>query len=402
MDTDVSPQGWLRDSPGAVYQLFRHHLTPLTKSDVARHSGLSRSAINARIAPLIDSGLLGPADTQGATGGRPAERFELNAGWGLLLIADMGATAIRAAVCDLRATFLAEKTAPVDITSGPEAILAVIGGMFDELLASTGRLPADVVGVGLDVPGPVDHELGRVVRPPIMPGWHDYDIPAFFKDRFSCPVLVEKDTNAMALGEQSLNHSAISDLVFVKLGTGIGTGMVLRGSIYRGADGAAGDIGHIPIESRSDEGSPPICRCGNYGCLEAYVSGWAFVRELESSGFDVKSVDDAVQLIRAREPAAVELVRRSADVIGTSISHLVNIVNPRRIVIGGQIAGVDDSLIAGIRETVYRRSLPLATRDLEIVPSTLGSRAGVYGLARLVLDDVLVPERIDHILSMVA
>jgi len=399
MPRAVEPHPWLRDSPGAILGLFRSDAEPLTKADVVRLSGLSRTAVNARVNPLIEAGILRLSRSQSTTGGRPAERYELNRDWGVVLIADMGATAIRAAASDLRANILAERTERIDIGAGPEAVLARVDRLLEGLLAETGRDAGDVVGIGLDVPGPVDHERGRVIRPPIMTGWHDFDVPGHFAATYSGPVLVEKDTNAMAFGEQRIIHHDTDDVVFVKLGTGVGTGMVIRGEIYRGADGAAGDIGHIPLVGTAELEAAPLCRCGNRGCIEAYASGWAMVRDLDRPSRPVRTVDDVIRLAETRDHDALRAVRRAAEIVGTAVSDLVNIINPRTIVVGGQLAAIEDGLIAGIREVVYRRSLPLATRDLEIVSSELGSRAGVYGLARLVIDEVLSASRIDHLLA---
>lgn len=399
MSSSRPPTSWLRDSPGAILGIFRSEQHPLTKSELVDLSRLSRSAINARVAPLIEVGILRLTSAQGTTGGRPAERYELNPDRGVVLVVDTGATGLRAAVCDLSATILHELTLPIDIADGPQAILGRIGDLFSELLQRAHRTPAQVLGIGIAAPGPVDHRSGRAICPPIMTGWHDFDIPAYFRPRFDCPVLVEKDTNAMAFGEQRIKHRETENLVFLKLGTGIGTGLVIQDEIYRGADGAAGDIGHIPLTDSEATSPAPLCRCGNRGCIEAYAAGWAMVRELDQPGRRVRSVEVLIALAEARDPEVLQAVRRSAGIIGTAVSDLVNIVNPRTIVIGGQLAAIEGGLISGIRETVYRRALPLATRDLEIIPSALGSHAGVHGLALLVTDEVFSAERIDRLLA---
>jgi predicted NBD/HSP70 family sugar kinase len=270
--------------------------------------------------------------------------------------------------------------------------------MFAQLLAAAGRAAAQVYGVGVDVPGPVDFDSGQVVSPPIMSGWDRFDIPGWFAAHYDCPVLVDKDVNAMAFGEQRSAHPQVRQLLMVKAGTGIGAGLILGGEVYRGADGAAGDIGHIqvPVE---DADAEPICRCGNTGCVEAYAGGWALVRDLRAAGHDVATVDDAVTLIRTGDVAAVRLARRAGRIIGRAIADSVSLVNPRVIVIGGQLARIEEQLFAGIRELVYRRSLPLATRNLQIVASTLDTRAGLVGLALLLADGIFAPDRIESLLD---
>ena len=277
-------------------------------------------------------------------------------------------------------------------------MLARIEGCFEALLRNRARSKVDVRGVGLNVPGPVDIESGRTINPPIMAGWHDFDIPAAFRRFYSCPVVVEKDGTAMAFGEHRRAHPTIPNLVFVKLGTGIGTGIVVAGMPYRGSHGGAGDVGHIALANQ-DDGDLPLCRCGNAGCIEAYASGWALVRDLSSLGYRIDSIDDVVRLARDGNPDAVRLVRRAAQVFGAAVSDLVSILNPEVVAIGGQLAAIGDLLFAGIREVVYRRSLPLATRSLSILPSALEERAGVLGLAELVADRVYQPADIDRLLS---
>jgi len=390
----VERSPWLLDSPGAVLKLFREDRTPLTKADVMQRTGLSRTAVNKRLDLLLHAGILETADGEARTGGRPADRFQLNARRGVVLIADTGATGMRVAICDLRADVLREVYEVIDTTDGPESVLGEVARVFGLLLSETGWSRDQVAGIGIDVPGPVDHATGRVVSPPIMTGWHDYDIPAFFAADYSCPVIVEKDANAMAFGEHRLVYPTADNLVFVKFGTGLGTGMVINREIYRGSSGAAGDIGHIPLTMREDDDAP-MCRCGNIGCVEAYASGWALARDLRELGHSIDTVNDVADSIRARNTDAIRLVRAASTVIGRALSDLVNIVNPQIIAIGGQLVTPDDLLLAGVREIVYSRSLPLATRSLQIVRSELDERAGVHGLARLALDEAYSVERIN-------
>lgn len=390
--------GAAQDGVGGIFRLFRSYPDGLTKSDVVRLSGLSRTTVNQRLEPLLAAGLLMPAAEEARTGGRPADRFVVNESRGVVLVADMGASGLRAALCDMAATVRAERYAASDITDGPLAVLGRVHALFTDMLAEVDRTPENVCGIGVDVPGPVDHETGRVVSPPIMTGWHNYDIPGYFGPHFDAPVVVEKDVNAMAFGEQRVAHPDARDLVFVKVGTGIGTGIIAAGEIYRGADGAAGDVGHTQLTHDGDQGGP-TCRCGKLGCVEAFAGGWALQRDLQELGLDVPTVGAAVQLTRDRHPDAMRLFTSAAAVVGAALSDLVNVLNPRTLVLGGQLAAVDDMLFAGVREAVYRRSLPLATRKLEIVPSTLAEKAGVWGLARLVIDHVYAPARVEALVA---
>jgi predicted NBD/HSP70 family sugar kinase len=382
---------------GEVLALFRARPS-LTRADVMQLTGLSRSTVNQRIDALLTSALVVPSGEGAPTGGRPASRFSFNGDRGVLLVADIGATGMRTALCNLRGVVSAEIERVIDVAAGPQTVLAAANEMFAQLLAGAGRTAAEVYGLGIDVPGPVDFDSGQVVSPPIMSGWDRFDIPGWFTAHYDCPVLVDKDVNAMAFGEQRCAHPAVRQLLMVKAGTGIGAGLILGGEVYRGADGAAGDIGHIQVPV-DDADTEPVCRCGNTGCVEAYAGGWALVRDLRAAGHEVTTVDDAVTLIRTGDLAAVRLARRAGRILGRAIADSVSLFNPRVIVIGGQLARIEEQLFAGIRELVYRRSLPLATRNLQIVASTLDTRAGLVGLALLLAEGIFAPDRIESLLN---
>lgn len=382
---------------GEVLQLFRGRPS-LTRADVMHLTGLSRSTVNQRLDALIAAALVVPSGEGSPTGGRPASRFTFNTDRGVLLVADIGATGMRTALCDLKGAVRAEAERGIDVATGPQAVLSAAEQMFAGLLEGAGRTAGDVHGIGIDVPGPVDFDSGQVVSPPIMSGWDRYDIPGWFAGRYDCPVLVDKDVNAMAFGEQRSVYPDVRQLLMLKAGTGIGAGMIIGGEVYRGADGAAGDIGHIQL-TVDDTDTEPVCRCGNTGCVEAYAGGWAIVRDLRAAGHDVTTVDDAVTLIRTGDLTAVRLARRAGRIIGHAIADSVSLFNPRVVVIGGQLARIEEQLFAGIRETVYRRSLPLATRNLQLVATQLGNRSGLVGLALLLADGIFAPDRVDALIS---
>jgi predicted NBD/HSP70 family sugar kinase len=388
-------------SVGEVLALFRS-AGPQTRADVMHSTGLSRSTVNQRLDTLLAHGFVVPAGEQREEvpgRGRPAGTFAFHRDRGVLLVADVGATGLRAALCDLAGTVTLERTRAIDVAEGPLAVLEVIDGFFRDMLAEAGRGPDAVHGIGLDVPGPVDFAAGLVVSPPIMSGWDRFDIRGWFAPRYPCHVMVDKDVNAMAFGEHRTVHPDAEALLMLKVGTGIGSGIIAGGQVFRGADGAAGDIGHVQLAVPGTD-SPPLCRCGNVGCLEAYAGGWALVRDLREAGHDVASVDDALALTVAGNPDAARFLRRAGRLLGGAVAEAVSLLNPRVIVLGGQVAaGAGDPLLAGIREHVYRRSLPLATARLQIVPSRLGAGAGLVGSALLLADLVLAPERISELLA---
>ena len=238
-----------------------------------------------------------------------------------------------------------------------------------------------------------------------MPGWDGYPIRERLAARYDAPVWVDNDVNVMALGEWQYGAAFGHDnVVFLKIGTGIGAGLISDGLLHRGAQGAAGDVGHIGVIGHGGV----LCRCGNVGCLEAVAGGGALARDGEAAAREGRSPVLAEALDRdgavtARDVAAgaargdavsVELLQRAGRYIGYALASIVNFFNPSLIVVGGGVAGSGDVFIAAIREVVYGRSLPLATRELAIRRSSLGLRAGVMGAAAMVLDGLFSPEGI--------
>jgi predicted NBD/HSP70 family sugar kinase len=364
----------------------------MTRAELVRHTGLARSTVAQRVDALLAHALLVETSGNPSTGGRPPAKLAFNRDAGLVLVADIGATHSRLAACDLTGTPLAEVALDQDIAAGPEAVLSWVDDRFAELLDQVGRSREQVWAVGIGVPGPVAFATGQPANPPIMPGWSGFSIRSWFADRYEAPVLVDNDVNIMALGEHHTHWRDADHLLFVKVGTGIGCGIVAGRKIHRGSQGAAGDIGHVRIEGHDDV----ACRCGNMGCLEAVAGGQALAGRLAQAGLDARHSRDVVRLAQAGEPQAVRMVRDAGRALGDVLAAAVNFFNPGAIVLGGDIADTDEHLLAGVRETIFQRSLPLATRDLRIVRSRLGDRAGITGAAMLAIEHVLAPEAIDR------
>ncbi len=370
----------------------------MTRADLARVTGLARSTVAQRVDLLLAKGLVHDTGGSVSTGGRPPAVLVFNRDAGVVLVADLGATHARVAVCDLVGTLLAERAGDLDIALGPDRVLEWLDERFKELLDEVGRSRDDVRGIGVGVPGPVEFASGRPVNPPIMPGWDDFPIPEWFDGRYRAPVLVDNDVNIMARGEHRVHWRETEHLLLIKVGTGIGCGIVADGHIHRGARGAAGDIGHIRATSSADV----VCRCGNVGCLEAIAGGLALAERLAEQGADATRSRDVVRLVRSGHAGAIRMVRDAGRTLGEVLAGTVNFFNPAVIVIGGDIAEAHAQLLAGVREGIFSRSLPLATRDLRIVPSRLGDRAGVIGAATMVIEHVLSPEAVDRSLRPAA
>jgi predicted NBD/HSP70 family sugar kinase len=379
---------------GSVLRLIRDG-DAVTRAAIARRTGLARSTVAQRVDALLAHELVVEAGGEASTGGRPATVLAFNHRAGIVLVADLGATHSRLAVSDLSGTPLTEVAFDMDIGDGPESVLSGVDARFKDLMKQADRAASHVRGIGIGVPGPVDFPAGRPVNPPIMPGWDGFSIPDWFRERYDAPVLVDNDVNIMALGEHWSHWRDVDHLLYVKVGTGIGSGIVAGRAIHRGAAGAAGDIGHIRVSDHGDA----ICRCGNRGCLEAVAGGRALALRLTADGIPAASGRDVVALVRAGRPEAVLMVREAGRVLGDVLAGCVNFFNPSVIVVGGDIADAQDHLLAGVREVIFQRSLPLATRELVVTGSRLGDRSGVIGAAIMAVDHVLDPERVDRVVQ---
>lgn len=376
-------------SAGTLLELIRRG-DATTKPDLVELTGLARSTVSQRVDLLISEGYVIVTGETRSTGGRPPMALEFNRDLGVVLAADIGATHSRFAVCDLNAEPLAEVSVDLLVGDGPDSVLGRAEDAFESLLSEADRTSNDVLGVGVGVPGPVDFFAGRAVHPPIMFGWHDYPIRDRLADRFSAPTLVDNDVNIMALGEHWTLDKPVDDLIYVKVGTGIGSGLILGGHLHRGARGAAGDIGHIQAGA-----TDVVCRCGNTGCLEASAGGAALALQLAELGYETTNSRDVVELVAEGNQDALHALREAGRLLGEALSSIVNLLNPGLLLIGGDLAQPGQTLVAAVREVVYQRSLPLSTADLRIQESPLGDRAGVIGAAALVLDQILHADAVD-------
>ncbi|CAM5602929.1 ROK family transcriptional regulator [Streptomyces canus] len=372
----------------------------VTRGALQQATGLSRATVGQRLDRLFRAGWLregagGPVDSP--LGGRPSITLEFDDAHAVVLAADLETRHARACVLSLTGEILAEHSGTLAIEDGPDAVLGELGRWFAELLEKAGHRPEEVCGIGLAVPGPVDLESGRVVQPPIMPGWDGYDIRGRLAGAFTehtgtgpVPVLVDNDANLMAYGEQRTAYPDCSAFVLVKVSTGIGAGVVVDGSPYRGIDGGAGDLGHIRVPA----GAEALCRCGSYGCLAAVASGGAVARRLAAAGVPAASGSDVRDLLASGHPEAAALARDAGRQVGDVLATVVTLLNPGVLMIAGDLAGTP--FLTGVRELLYQRALPRSTARLEVVTSRLGERAGLIGAGALVVEHLYAPARVEE------
>ncbi|QIG41152.1 ROK family transcriptional regulator [Microbacterium sp. 4R-513] len=370
-----------------LFQLLRDG-TPRTRAQLAKSTGLARSTIAARVDELMRMGLIMPVADAASTGGRPPSQFALNPSARVVLAADIGASHTTVAVMDLTGAILAKRSEQLAVTEGPVAVLTSMVDAASALLDEAGRDIRSLVAIGIGVPGPVEHSTGQPVNPPIMPGWDRFDVPGWVQQHLQVPVLVDNDVNIMALGERATAWPTTTHLMFVKVATGIGAGVISGGELQRGAQGVAGDIGHVRVA----RGSDVPCHCGNVGCLEALASGPAIARSLREQGVSAQNSSDVIALVKRGNLDAIQAVRQAGRDIGEVLTACVSLMNPSVIALGGSMARVGEHLIAGVREVVYMRSMPLATEHLAIVPSAAAENAAVLGAGMLAIEHALSPE----------
>jgi predicted NBD/HSP70 family sugar kinase len=368
------PDGYGRDDldaygAGRVLGLIRER-AETTRAELVRETGLSRSTLAKRVQDLLALDLVREVEGHASTGGRPPAAIVFNRRAGYVLAADIGFSRTRVAVCDLAGAPRAERLVPAGVDGRPETLLALVRARFDELLETAAVDAAAVRGVGVG----------------LAPGWDGFSTEGWLAAAYEVPTLVETQVNTMALGEHRSHWREVEHLVFVEIGTTVGCGIVGGRRIHRGAQGSAGDIGHIRVPGRDDA----VCRCGNTGCLEATAGAGALAARL-----GVASAAEVLELVRAGEPRAVQAVRDAGRDLGMVLALCINFFNPGAIVLGGAMAEAHRHLLVGVREVAFVRSLPMATRDLRLCRSRLGDRAGLIGAATMVADHLLAPETVD-------
>lgn len=392
---------------GEVFSLIRDGRA-VTRSELGRVTGLSRSAVAARVASLLDSGLVvegpggdpegGPEEAPRAAGGRPPVRLRFNRDAGVVLAGAIGRSRTQLGVCDLDGTVLASSDLDQEVGPSAEVLMPAVVAGLTALLDGLDRRSDAVRAVGLSIPGTVDYVRGASLDSPIMLGWDGVELAPFLRELTAAsgaPVFVDNDANVMALSERRGHLERHRDLVFIKASTGIGVGVVSGGRLLRGGLGAAGEIGHTKVTAGKDL----PCRCGDSGCLETVAAGWALVQTARASGYDVGHVRDLVDLAVRGNADARHLVRVAGRRVGEVVASAVNLLNPEAVVVGGDLAEVYDVFVAGLRESLYAQASALATRQLVIAPVTHGEHSGVVGCAAMALREVLDSAAVDRALA---
>ncbi|MGA7730762.1 MAG: ROK family transcriptional regulator [Chloroflexia bacterium] len=380
--------------------------TAVSRTDISRLTNWSRPKVTSVVDKMIDRGFLMEVGEGDSQGGRRPTMLRLNNRLGYLIGVDIGATSMDLMLADLNAQALMRDSGLADVRSNPDVLLGEVKKRLLKMVHQQSLVPEQILGIGIGVPGPVDFASGTLVAPPLMPTWENFSIRDFFQQAFpQASVWVDNDVNVMALGELRAGAGiGVDNFIFVKIGTGIGAGVICHGLVHRGSTGSAGDIGHIRVDPNG-----PVCHCGNIGCLEILAAGPAIAarameaarngssailaRKLEANG-DMLRPEDVGAAAREGDRVAIEIIQSSGHMVGDVLAGLVNFFNPSVIFVGGGVANIGNQLLASIRQAVLSRSTALATRDLVISYSRTGSDVGVIGAVHLALDHLFVVEEI--------
>ncbi len=374
----------------------------LSRTDLAKLLDLSRASVTSIAGNLVELGVLTEVGHGKSEGGRRPQLLDIDAELGFLAGVDIGATSIDLALADFRGEILERRTEAADVREAPEQVLDRVNQLIVELLEEHGAGEKDLVGLGIGVPGPVQYPSGLLIEPPLMPAWDSFPIKDYVRKKFpQVNPAVDNDVNIMAIGEaRAGGGKGIDNFFYIKIGTGIGCGVIVKGEIYRGSDGTAGDVGHICIDYNG-----PICHCGNSGCLEVMAAGPSIAKRGQEAALNGKSKIMAARLEKSKgiltakdigkaaaagDQAANMIISESGRMIGGVLAGLVNFYNPRAIFIGGGVSKIGHHLLSTIRQATLKRATALSTRKLKIEYSALGDDAGVYGAIWLAIENVFI------------
>jgi predicted NBD/HSP70 family sugar kinase len=362
-------------------------LGPSTRADVGAATRLSRATVSAGLSALLEAGLV--VETSGTAparpgGGRPPGLVRLAPAAGLAVGVDVGRTHLRVAVADLGHQVLDERSVRLEHGMPAGEVLDGAADLVGTGLAAAGADLASVLGVGLGLPAPVDQRSGTISASNILPEWAGLAAGEQLAARLGRPVIVDNDANLGALAETLWGAGrGIDTLAYVKVATGIGAGLVLDGKLFRGVSGQAGEIGHVTLDEHGD-----VCRCGNRGCLELVAGGAALVAALRRTHGELDSVEDVVALAAGGDRAARRLIADAGAHLGVAAAGLVNLVDPQRLIVGGELGRAGDVLLEPLRRSLRRSAVRPAADAAEVVRAELGDRSEVLGAVAVVLREL--------------
>ncbi|GAA1345746.1 ROK family transcriptional regulator [Arthrobacter roseus] len=351
----------------------------LTQAELSRLTGLSTATVSNIIKRMSTSGLI--RLTPITSSGRRAFAVHLVDTGEAAVGIDFGRRHLRVVVANLSYEVLAESTAPPAEAYSAETGMTAAYSMVRDLLEQAGRTLDDLTGVGVGIPGPLDSRTGRAVGGTIHPEWVGVAVREDMEALFGVPVYVDNDCNLGALAEVTWgDYRTTENLAFVKIGTGIGSGLVINGQPFRGKIGVTGEIGHTTLD---DQGS--VCRCGNRGCLETVASTKIMLDLLRGHSPAVLTTQDIVRLALKGDAATLRVIDDTGQAVGRALGTLANLINPEVIVVGGPLSALGEVLVAPVRRGLIRYAIPVVGESTTVAPTSLGDRAEALGAATLVI-----------------
>jgi predicted NBD/HSP70 family sugar kinase len=355
-----------------------------SRAEIARITGLSRSTVSSLVTDLQRAGLVTEREadeTSEGQVGRPPVLIALDRSAGAVVGVDFGHSHIAVAVADLSHTVLAERWQEIDVdhlaVEGLDAAADLVESVLDESKVDR----TQVLGIGMGMPGPIAGDDKQVGSSSILPGWVGVNANNELERRLGLPVRVENDANLGALAEYMWGAGAgYSDIAYIKVSSGVGAGLIVGGKLHRGVGGTAGEIGHTQFR---DEGQ--ICRCGNRGCIETVARTDTIASSVSAGRGKHLTIGEVIELARAGDPPAQRIIGDAGRHIGTAVATLCNLLNPQRVIVGGELSAAGEILLTPLVDSLQRYAIPTAAADVSVVPGELGKRAEVMGALALVL-----------------
>ncbi len=391
---------YLPGSPGDVLRIIRKSPS-VSRSELVRATDLAASTVSLRVESLMRLGLVKELDGQSPRSGRRPRPLRLDAGAGFVAAVEVGANHLSVTLSDLSGhplTVLDSTDGDIAAPGSRLTVDEVAEALWESITMAAdqaGVAMNDFLGAAIGVPAPVEFPTGRLSTPSSMPSWHEFALPPAFARFTERPILVENDANLIALAQ--FQHSADpsgENLIAVKIGSRIGSGLIVNGQLYRGHNGVAGEIAHLSVPGTSYVS----CSCGVENCLESVASGGAVAARLRGEGLEVDGPSDVVTLGDSGNRLAADALRGAGESIGRVIAAVVNLLNPGTVVLAGRMAA-SNTLVAAIRGEIYRHSFPVATRSLTVRSLSHDRTVEVAGATLLILNEVLAPARVNRLID---
>ena len=372
----------------------------ITRAELSRLSGFSRSTITANVDTLLEDGILVEQPLEGQEKSNSKRKsVSINQNRGIFVGIELDADCCAVGACDIMGTLLHEQCIALDYIDGPEAILKQISHAIKTLQEALSGRNTTILGIGVGLPSPVDFEGGYAVHPAFMPGWHRFPIGPKLSKLYGCPVFVDNEVNTMAFGEAFLSEQYRgNDILFIKLGVGIGAGLIMQGSIYRGNSGMSGNIGHMRVD-----GSTVQCKCGKIGCLEALAGGGALLKQAEQLAQNKQNtflqkvfeqrgyieLSDLKEAIKRHDSKVIQMVEESAHTIGSMVGSLVVFYDPKAVVLAGSLCELGLQYVDSIRRSIINEATPWIKSDFDVNVTQFGDSIGVIGSAMLCISNLI-------------